>query len=345
MTDQVPANKPLFPRSSQAAFLVLLLFALCLAPMIVSEHTTSILIMMLLYAYLGSCWNILGGYGGYLSFGNGAFYGIGGYTSSWLFIRLGVTPWLGMIAGGLLSSLLALFVGFVSFRFRLKGTLFSFITIAFSEICLLVATNVESLGGSIGVLLPLKGNHYAIYQSTSKRFFYYVILVMVAMIVSLTRVIEKNKIGLYLLAIREEERAAEALGVHANRYKMWAFMLSAFFTALGGTFYAQYFMYIDPGLMFGFGTSLEPVLRTIIGGAGTLWGPVIGSVALELLSEITRGFLGEIAGLHLAVYGLLLIISCIYIPEGLAVFAARLSRRLSPMPWRKGLAKLSNPTR
>jgi branched-chain amino acid transport system permease protein len=101
-------------------------------------------------------------------------------------------------------------------------------------------------------------------------------------------------------------------------------MMSAFFTALGGTFYAQYFMYIDPGLMFGFGASLEPVLRTIIGGAGTVWGPVIGSVVLELLSEVTRSLLGEIGGLHLAVYGLLLILSCIYIPQGLSTFIINL---------------------
>jgi len=294
------------------------LVPLCLVPFFATEHIVSILIMMMLYAYLGSCWNILGGYSGYLPFGNGAFYGIGAYTSSLLFIKAGVTPWLGMWLGAVLSSLLALFIGLISFRFRLKGVLFAFITIAFAEICLQVAANVESFGGNIGVLIPLKGNHYSVYQSTNKAFFYYIILIMLAMIVLLTRLIEKNKIGVYLVAIREEERAAEALGVHSNRYKLYAFMMSGFFTALGGTFYAQYFMYIDPGLMFGFGASLEPVLRTIIGGAGTVWGPVIGSVVLEVLSEVTRSLFGEISGLHLAIYGLILILSCIYIPQGLA---------------------------
>jgi len=301
-----------------------LLMILCLMPIIANEYIISTLIMMMLYAYLGSCWNILGGYSGYLPFGNGAFYGIGGYTSSLLFIKAGLTPWLGMLVGAVFSSLFALFIGLIAFRFRLKGVLFAFITIAFAEICLLVAANVETFGGSIGILIPLKGNHYSIYQSTSKAFFYYVILIMLATIVLLTRLIERNKIGVYLVAIREEERAAEALGVHSNRYKLYAFMMSAFFTALGGTFYAQYFMYIDPGLMFGFGASLEPVLRTIIGGAGTVWGPVIGSVVLELLSEITRGLFGEIGGLHLAVYGLILILSCIYIPQGLATFIIKL---------------------
>jgi branched-chain amino acid transport system permease protein len=294
------------------------LVPLCLVPLFATEHIVSILIMMMLYAYLGSCWNILGGYSGYLPFGNGAFYGIGGYTSSLLFIKAGVTPWLGMWLGAVLSSLLALFIGLISFRFRLKGVLFAFITIAFAEICLQVAANVESFGGNIGVLIPLKGNNYSVYQSTNKAFFYYIILIMLAMIVLLTRLIEKNKIGVYLVAIREEERAAEALGIHSNRYKLYAFMMSGFFTALGGTFYAQYFMYIDPGLMFGFGASLEPVLRTIIGGAGTVWGPVIGSVVLEVLSEVTRSLFGEISGLHLAIYGLILILSCIYIPQGLA---------------------------
>jgi len=309
-----------FPWFAQMGFAIALLVILCLIPLIANEYIVSILIMMMLYAYLGSSWNILGGYSGYLPFGNGAFYGIGGYTSSLLFIKAGLTPWLGMLVGAVFSSLLALFIGLIAFRFRLKGVLFAFITIAFAEICMLVAANVEMFGGSIGILMPLKGNHYSIYQSTGKAFFYYVILIMLAMIVFLTRLIERNKIGVYLVAIREEERAAEALGVHSNRYKLYAFMMSAFFTALGGTFYAQYFMYIDPGLMFGFGASLEPVLRTIIGGAGTVWGPVIGSVVLELLSEITRGLLGEIGGLHLAVYGLILILSCIYIPQGLATF-------------------------
>jgi branched-chain amino acid transport system permease protein len=300
------------------------LVPLCLVPLFATEHIVSILIMMMLYAYLGSCWNILGGYSGYLPFGNGAFYGIGGYTSSLLFIKAGVTPWLGMWLGAVLSSLLALFIGLISFRFRLKGVLFAFITIAFAEICLQVAANVESFGGNIGVLIPLKGNNYSVYQSTNKAFFYYIILIMLAMIVLLTRLIEKNKIGVYLVAIREEERAAEALGIHSNRYKLYAFMMSGFFTALGGTFYAQYFMYIDPGLMFGFGASLEPVLRTIIGGAGTVWGPVIGSVVLEALSEVTRSLFGEISGLHLAIYGLILILSCIYIPQGLATVITNL---------------------
>jgi branched-chain amino acid transport system permease protein len=323
----------------QVGLAVALIVALCLVPMFVTGSIMSAFIMIMLYAYLGSCWNILGGYSGYLSFGNGAFYGIGGYTSSLLFMKFGITPWLGMLLGGLLSSLLALFIGMVSFRFRLKGVLFAFITIAFSEICLLVAANVELFGGSIGVLIPLKGNLYAIYQSTSKAFFYYVILIMLVMIVFLTRLIERNKIGIYLVAIREEERAAEALGVHANRYKLYAFIMSAFFTSLGGTFYAQYFMYIDPGLMFGFGTSLEPALRTIIGGAGTVWGPVIGSVVLELLSEVTRGLFGEIGGLHLAVYGLILILSCIYIPEGLATLVTRFLNRSTKKMSRRSVEK------
>ena len=324
MRDKRSYGDQKMPWPARVGLLIALVVVLCLVPLFATEHIVSILIMMMLYGYLGSCWNILGGYSGYLPFGNGAFYGIGGYSSSLLFIKAGVTPWLGMLVGGVLSSFLAFFIGLISFRFRLKGVLFAFITIAFAEICLQVAANVELFGGNIGILIPLKGNQYSIYQSTSKAFFYYIILIMLAMIVLLTRLIEKNKIGVYLVAIREEERAAEALGVHSNRYKLYAFMMSAFFTALGGTFYAQYFMYIDPGLMFGFGASLEPVLRTIIGGAGTVWGPVIGSVVLELLSEVTRSLLGEIGGLHLAVYGLLLILSCIYIPQGLSTFIINL---------------------
>ena len=310
--------------SAQMGLWVIILIILCLIPMFATEYIVSTLIMMMLYAYLGSCWNILGGYSGYLPFGNAAFYGIGGYTSSLLFIRLGFTPWLGMLVGAVLATLLALFIGLISFRFRLKGVLFAFITMAFAEICLQVAANVELFGGSIGLLIPLKGNLYSIYQSTSKAFYYYVILVMLSMMILLTRLIEKNKIGVYLVAIREEERGAEALGVYSMKYKLQAFMISAFFTAMGGTFYAQYFMYIDPGLMFGFGASLEPILRTIIGGTGTVWGPVIGSLVLELLSEVTRSLLGEIGGLHLAVYGLILILSCIYIPQGLATFITNL---------------------
>lgn len=335
MTDNRSNANRRFRWPAQVGLLMAVLVPLCLVPLFATEHIVSILIMMMLYAYLGSCWNILGGYSGYLPFGNGAFYGIGAYTSSLLFIKAGVTPWLGMWLGAVLSSLLALFIGLISFRFRLKGVLFAFITIAFAEICLQVAANVESFGGNIGVLIPLKGNHYSVYQSTNKAFFYYIILIMLAMIVLLTRLIEKNKIGVYLVAIREEERAAEALGVHSNRYKLYAFMMSGFFTALGGTFYAQYFMYIDPGLMFGFGASLEPVLRTIIGGAGTVWGPVIGSVVLEVLSEVTRSLFGEISGLHLAIYGLILILSCIYIPQGLATAITNLLkvpflRRMEP---------------
>jgi len=307
-------------RSVQTGLLTAMLIVFCLIPMFATEYIISTLIMMMLYAYLGSCWNILGGYSGYLSFGHAAFYGIGGYTSSLLFIKLGMTPWLGMFAGAVLASLLAFFIGLISFRFKLKGVLFAFITIAFAEIGQQVVANMQFFGGSIGILVPLRGNCYSIYQSTDKSFFYYVILIMLTMIICVTKFIEKNKIGVYLVAIREDERAAEALGVHSNLYKIYAFMISAFFTALGGTFYAQYFMYIDPGLMFGFGGSLEAILRTIIGGAGTVWGPVIGSIMIESLSEVTRHLLGEFSGLHQAVYGLILILSCIYIPEGVATF-------------------------
>jgi len=273
--------------------------------------------MIFLYAYLGLSWNLIGGFGGQLSLGHAAFFGVGAYTSTLLFIHYGLSPWLGMFVGALISTALGLFIGYLSFRYGLKGHYFALTTIAFAEIIRLIALNVKFLGEAKGLLIPFKGYHPWLYQFTGKMETYYIAIILMLIGLAVNLAVSRSRLGFYLLAIREDESSAAALGVNTFRCKMFAMGLSSFMTAFGGTFLAQYTMYIQPDFTIALSQSIEILIRPIIGGVGTVFGPILGAFLLGPLSEVSRILLGGYHGVHLVVYGTVLIIFMIFLPNGL----------------------------
>lgn len=298
--------------------LVLLVVLLFLIPFWLSPYILHFLIMMFFWAYLGQCWNILGGFCGQLSLGHAAFFAIGAYTSSLLFVKFNLTPWIGLLCGGILGSLVALFIGYLSFRYGLKGPYFALVTIAFAELLRIIVLSVGFTNGPVGILIPLKKESLLTFQFNGKVPFYYIILIFVILISWITQKIKNSRLGYYFLSIRENEEAANALGVNVLSYKLKAIAISSFFTSLGGTFYAQYISYIDPSETFGWHVSIEMILRTLVGGIGTVAGPLLGSVILSTISEVSRAFLGDIvAGFHMFVYATILVLVVLFSPRGI----------------------------
>ena len=305
-----------------------IVLAALLGPPFLSPYLVHLLVLMLFFAFLGVAWNLLGGYAGQFSFGHAAFFGIGAYTSTLLLVRLGLSPWLGFLAGGALAALFGCFAGYLSFRYGLRGPYFALVTLAFAEMLRLVALNWMAVGGPMGILIPLPRTGEALWrlQFADKLPYYYLMLALLGLALGLNRMVERARLGYVLAAIRENEDAAEASGVDTLRAKLQAMALSAFLTALGGTFYAQYFSFIDPTLAFGPAVSVEILLRPIVGGPGTLFGPVLGSLVLTPLSELTRSFIRGRAGVDVMVYGAVLVVVITFLPGGL-VGAWRRARR------------------
>jgi branched-chain amino acid transport system permease protein len=285
-------------------------------PFWVSSVWQNLLITTFYYAYLAQAWNILGGYAGQLSLGHAAFFAIGGYTSAVLAVHLGLSPWLGMFVGAMLAVLLSLGVGYVGFRFGLRGFYFVLLTVASAEICRLVALHLPILGGYTGLFINFTPNPWQ-FQFRGKIPYYYVSLGFVGAASLVVWLIQRSKLGAYLLAIRDDEDASEALGVDTFRYKMIAFAVSAGLTALGGTFYAYYQFYLQPNTVLTLNHSVDIMIRAIVGGSGTILGPILGSLLLELLGEFSRTVFAEgAAGLNVVIYGLLLIVVVLFLPRG-----------------------------
>ena len=286
-------------------------------PHFIPEYHTHILIAVLFFGYLGAAWNILGGYAGQFSFGHTAFFGVGAFTSSILQMHAGVNPWIGMILAGIAGLILSLFIGSLCFRYGLKGPFFALAMLAIAEMLRLISIQWMSAKYPLGINIPLLEDSWLQFQFRSKVPYYYIILFMTAASLFITDALEKRKIGSYFKAIRENEDAAESLGVNAFKYKLIAMGISAFMTAMGGTFYAQYYLTLDDEAAFGVANSIEILLGPIIGGSGTVFGPLIGAGILEFLSETSRNYLGGYSGVHLMVYGAVLIIVIIYMPDGI----------------------------
>src|SRR5262245_53025449 len=222
-----------------------------------------------------------------------------------------------MALGGALAAAFGLFEGYLSFRYGLRGPYFSLVTLAFAEMLRVVAVNTKAVGSSLGLVIPSREAAPLHFIFTGKLAYYYVILAMAVGAVWVTARVARSKLGYALQAIRENEEAAEAAGVDALAMKLRAMALSSFMTALGGTFYAQYFAYIDPTITFGPSVSIQGLLQAIVGGAGTVLGPVIGAFVLTPISELSRAAIRGRAGVDVMVYGLVLILVISFLPHGL----------------------------
>ena len=304
---------------SQGGFWVGALAAIAVAlPFLVSNtFAIDIFIRVLLFAFIGVAWNLMGGYAKQLSLGHAAYFGLGAYTSTILLIRYDVSPWIGMLAGGIVAMLASLPIG--ALCFRLRGPYFAIATIATAQVLMLLFLKFRDFAwGAEGTTMPNLGDAPLMMQFDGKAPYYYVVLVLLAVGLAITYWIERSWMGYYLVAVGEDEDAAEAIGVDALQIKRNIYLVSAFLTALAGTFYVQYIYFIDPNTAFSFNVSVEAALVSIVGGIGTLWGPVIGTVLLEGTSALLQSWLGGgHGGVQLTVYSLILIAVILYRPAGL----------------------------
>ncbi|HSB05257.1 MAG TPA: branched-chain amino acid ABC transporter permease [Thermodesulfobacteriota bacterium] len=275
-----------------------------------------ILIMILLWAMLASSWNIAGGYAGMFSLGHGAFIGIGAYASSMLFIHFKLSPWIGMLIGATAAGIVASFLGYICGR--LKGHYFALATIAFVELANITGVQLKELTrGSEGLSIPFSAG-WANFMFESKVTYAYLGLIFMVTFYFLSLALERSKLGYYLVAMREDEDAAKSLAINTPLIKMMSIGLSGFLAAIGGTFYAQYILFIEPDTVLSFNFSVQVALVTIVGGMGTALGPIIGSFLLTPLSMLLRAYLGGgLVGLHIVIYGFLLIIVVFFIPDGI----------------------------
>lgn len=292
------------------------LFLLLVFPLVTQDPIyMDMFIMFCLMAGVGSAWNIIGGYGGQFSIGHAGFFGIGAYTSTLLYLNFNLSPWIGMLIGGLLAALISFLVFYPCFR--LRGIFFTMASLAFCEILMIISIYWQSLtGGNVGLLILYKPG-FADMMFEDKIWYAYIALLYMLLGYIIAVSVEKSKLGSHLTAVREDEDAAESLGVSSTRYKLYAMMISAFFSAMGGTLFAQYTQFIDPDTVFEVALSVRFALFAIIGGIATSIGPIIGSLIMTPMDTMLRGALGgSYAGLGFLIYGIFLILFVLLLPEG-----------------------------
>jgi branched-chain amino acid transport system permease protein len=300
--------------------------ALATVPLLTSSNVVlNFLVMALLIALVGQGWNLLGGYGGQYSFGHAAFFGTGCYITAILQVHYGVNAWLGFVVGIAAGAVVGAIIGILSFRAGLRGSYFALVTLAFAEVLRIVASVAPITGAGVGTLIKLDLRPEA-FQYQSRAPFYWIILALVAASLIIVRAIEDSRFGAYLTAVRENEDAAKALGVDPLSVKLSAMIISAAITAAGGCFYAQYFLFIDAGIAYGAWISVEALLAPIIGGIGTVFGPLLGALVVKTLGEFAKHLTGGAPGLDLVIYGCVLILVVALAPRGIVGMVADLRR-------------------
>jgi branched-chain amino acid transport system permease protein len=293
------------------------LAVLAVVPFVVHSNVTlNFLVVALMIALAGQGWNILGGYGGQYSFGHAAFFGTGAYVTAILQVRYGVNAWFGFAAGIAAAAALGGVLGALVFRSGLRGSYFALVTLAFAEVLRIIASVTPVTGAGVGILIQLDLGIRTL-QFQSRAVFYWIILALVGVSLVIARLIERSRFGAWLMAVRENEDAARALGVDASTVKTVAMTISAAITAAAGCFYAQYFLFVDSGIAYGTWISVEALLTPIIGGVGTVFGPLLGALVVKTLGEGAKLLAGDAPGLDLIIYGAVLVLIIWIIPRGL----------------------------
>ncbi|MBN9594290.1 MAG: branched-chain amino acid ABC transporter permease [Afipia sp.] len=314
-------------RRRQLITAIVIFAVIALVPRFVSDvYMMNVLILTLLFAALSQSWNLLGGYCGQVSLGHALYFGIGAYATSILYVKFGIPPWGGLLAGGVIAALIALALGYPCFR--LKGHYFSIATIVIAEIGLLLFHNWDYAGAALGIQWPFTPDSWWTLQfARDKAPYFYFALGLFAVTWLVTFSIVESKWGYWWRAVKDSADAAESLGVTIFHSKMAAAAISAFFTAVGGGFYAAFVSYIDPDSVMHFRFSLLMALPAVLGGVGSLWGPAIGALILIPLAEFTRSYLGGSgSGLDLVIYGGLVMIVSLTRPEGILSFIKPVKR-------------------
>ena len=304
-------------RSHLIAASVVFMLSLLVPLVVQTDYVLQVLFRIYLFAALGLAWNLVGGYAGQLSLGHAAYFGVGAYGLSLFSGKLGLLPWLAVLMGVAVALACALLIGGVSFR--LRGPYFVLATIAFAEVLRLIAKNLPDVtGGDVGVQVP------PLFHGNVNRDFYWAAVVLTALAFATTVAISRARFGYYLLAIREDEDTALSVGIGAARNKLGALLVSAALTALAGALYASLFLYVVPDQVLSIDVSNEIAIVAMLGGAGTVLGPIVGSVVLESASEIFKNIFKEA---HLLIYGVLLVVVVLFLPEGIIGTISALLRR------------------
>ena len=305
-----------FP-SLNIIWIVVALVALLLFPLVQrSQYYQHVMVMTMMYAVLASSWNILGGYAGYTSLGHAAFFGLGGYLVALAHNHLGWHPFVSTWFLGLVVFVVALILGWISLRTH--GSAFVVVTIAMVFIFRIVALNLSDItNGARGLTQARPGWGDVVWSpETIKIPFHYIMLVLLCLTIFVSWRIRQSKFGLGLIAIREDEGKAEAVGINTMLYKVLAFGISAYFMGVAGGIYSYFFTYIDPQFIFDIFTGVTMVLISILGGRGTLWGPVLGAFIMEPLGNWIIGAFGG-TQIHLTVFGGILLFVMLFMPQGI----------------------------
>ena len=300
-----------------------LLAAFLAAPWFANDYVLTVLILILYFAYTGQAWNIMMGFAGQLSLGHALYVGLGAYTTAALYVHFGVSPWLGLPVAIAIAALAGAFIGFLAFRFGVAGVYFAILTIAFCEFARIGFDHFGWVSGSSGFFLPVANYTRSDLFNLrgSPTMFYYIVLAMTVAAFIICHALLRSRAGYYWLAIRESPEAAQALGINIFRYKMYAVVLSAAMTSLGGVLFAFYYNNLFPEQVFHISRSIELILGPIIGGIGTLFGPIIGAFLLtalaETLGEIMRAVGVDIPGVKQVFYGVCLLLVVMFLPDGI----------------------------
>jgi branched-chain amino acid transport system permease protein len=297
----------------------IIIAALAALPLIgLNTYLLHILIITIMWSIIGMAWNLLGGFCGQVSFGHAAFFGVGAYTAGILYNKLGISAWWGLPASIVVVALFALFIGYICLR--LRGPYFALGTLAVGVILRVTAENLNGITeGNLGIMIRER-------TWVDKTWYYYIILALAVAVFILIRKVINTKLGYYFVAIREDQDAAESLGIDTTFYKTVALCLSAVITGLAGAFYTSYMGYIDPKVVFALhDISIVVIMVVMVGGVATFWGPIIGSAIMVLLAELIRS-IPKLGAAHLTLFGVLLIIIIIFLPNGIIGDIPKLKR-------------------
>jgi branched-chain amino acid transport system permease protein len=309
--------------------LVIIVIAGASLPFILPPAEMAVAVRVLIFALMGIGWNIMSGFGGMFSFGHAAYFGIGAYTTAFLLVEYGISPWIGLLLGMAFAMVAAVGISYLAFRYKLQGAYYAMSTFAFAEMLRLFVTGNDALHRTVGFTVPvLQEESLAMFQyDAGSPMYFWIGLVMVGIALLLSIVFLRSRTGRFTLAVRDDDMAASALGINVLRYKLTAVALSAGITAAAGMLYLQYYMFIDPDLGFGAHVSNNAIITAVVGGAGTIWGPLVGAIVMAPLSDIVAGFLRNPppafeflaghGGLDILLYAVILIAVVILLPKGI----------------------------
>jgi branched-chain amino acid transport system permease protein len=308
----------------------IVLVALACAPFVANRYFLSVLTLILYLAYVGQAWNLVMGFCGQLSLGHALYVGLGGYVAALLWLEFGIGPWMGVFAAVAVAMAFGAVIAWLGFRFGIEGVYFSLLTIAFAEFTRIGFDNMAITGGAGGLFIPYEEKRLGEWWNLrgGQWMYYYIALLLAAGAVTLTAWLARSRLGYQWVAIREDEAAARALGIDAFAAKMKAMLISSAMTAIGGVFYAFYYNTLFPSQMFDMSRSIELIMAPIVGGLGTVFGPVVGAFVLTPMGEVliaaTEGLGFNAPGTKAVFYGAMLMVIILLRPSGLWPWLARM---------------------